>query len=146
MTRERLDEFSYTRKDFDLDWYSGTGPGGQNRNKVQACLRLTHRPSGVRVVSADHRTRSQNLSTAMRRLRPLLEAWIRQQIGVTEYPRSDELVRTYHAEDNWVKDHASGTTVPWRDLDKHLDDLIAARARAGANPNKKSGRLALTFP
>jgi protein subunit release factor A len=138
--RERLEEFCYTQKDFDLDWYSGTGPGGQNRNKVQACLRLTHKPSGIRVVAADHRKRSQNLSLAMQRMRPLLEDWIRRQIGETEYPRSNELVRTYHAEDNWVKDHSSGHRISWSELEKRFDELVVARARAGADEGHQSGR------
>ena len=34
-----------TRKDFEWHYFSGSGAGGQNRNKHQNCVRLMHRPS-----------------------------------------------------------------------------------------------------
>ena len=43
--------FQATKKDFKLDWFSGSGAGGQHRNKHQNCLRLTHIPSGITVTS-----------------------------------------------------------------------------------------------
>lgn len=139
MTREHLPEFSYTRKDFHLDWYSGSGAGGQHRNKHQNCLRLTHLPSGITVQCADHKSRTQNRRVAFERLRPLLEAWIREQIGEQEYPRSRELVRTYHTVNNWVVDHASGKETAWKNIDKDFDDHVTARARAGIT-GKQTGR------
>lgn len=143
MARERLSEFSYTRKDFTLDWYSGSGAGGQHRNKHQNCLRLTHIPSGITVIAADGRDRPANQRRAFERLRPKLEAWIRAQIGETVYPRSNEVVRTYHEADNRVTDHASGEQMAWTELDKRLDDMVRSRAHAVANglaPPKQSGR------
>ena len=140
MTRERLPEFCYTRKDFVLDWYSGTGAGGQYRNKTQNSLRLRHIPSGLVVTAADNRDRSTNLRNAFARLRPGLEAWIRAQIGEKTYPRSNEVVRTYHEPDNYILDHASGERAPWSEIDKGVGSLIEARARAGAT-GKQSGRV-----
>lgn len=128
--REKLHEFCYTRKDFKLDWYSGTGAGGQHRNKHQNCLRLTHIPSGITVQSAEHRDRNSNLRKAFDRLRPRLESWIRAQIGETEYPRNNEVVRSYNIVDNRVIDHASGEEMSWSELDKQFDEMICARARS----------------
>jgi protein subunit release factor A len=71
--RERIEQYCYTRKDFTLDWYSGSGAGGQHRNKHQNCLRLTHIPSGITVTAADGRDRPANLRRAFDRLRPKLE-------------------------------------------------------------------------
>ena len=140
--REQVAEYSYTRKDFRLDWYSGSGAGGQHRNKHQNCLRLTHIPSGITVTAADGRDRPSNQRRAFERLRPKLEAWVRAQIGEAHYPRSDEVVRTYHEADNRVTDHASGEVIAWSELDKRLGDLIEARVRAGAVVGKRSGRIA----
>ena len=139
MVRERIPEFSYTRKDFVLDWYSGSGAGGQHRNKHQNCLRLTHIPSGITVTAADGRDRPANQRVAFERLRPKLEAWVRAQIGERTYPRSNEIVRTYHEPDNRVTDHASSEQIAWSELDKRLGDLIEARAKVGQS-SKRSGR------
>lgn len=139
MPREPIPEFCYTRKDFVLDWYSGSGAGGQHRNKHQNCLRLTHIPSGITVTAADGRDRPGNQRKAFERLRPKLEAWIRAQIGEQTYPRSNEVVRTYHEADNRVTDHASGEQMSWSELEKRFGDMIEARARTGAT-GKQSGR------
>jgi hypothetical protein len=48
-------------------------------------------------------------------------------------------VRTYHEPDNRVTDHASGMQIAYSELEKRLDDLIVARAWAGA-AGKRSGR------
>lgn len=140
MLRERIPEFCYTRKDFALEWYSGTGAGGQHRNKHQNSLRLRHLPSGIVVSAADNRDRPTNIRNAFKRLKPLLEAWIRAQIGEQTYPRSSEVVRTYHEADNRVMDHASGEQIAWSEMDKRIGDLIEARARVGAT-GKQSGRV-----
>lgn len=140
--RTPIPEFCYTRKDFVLDWYSGSGAGGQHRNKHQNCLRLTHIASGITVTAADGRERPANLRRAFERLRPKLEAWVRAQIGETTYPRSHEVVRTYHEADNRVTDHASGAQIAWSELEsaKRFGYLIESRARVGAT-GKQSGRV-----
>ena len=140
MTRELIPAFCYTRKDFALEWYSGTGAGGQYRNKHQNSLRLRHLPSGIMVTAADNRDRPTNIRNAFKRMREPLLAWIRAQIGETVYPRSNEVVRTYHEADNRVMDHASGEQIAWSELDKRFGEMVEARARAGAT-GKQSGRV-----
>ena len=54
-------------EDFRIEFYSGSGAGGQNRNKVQASARITHLPTGtVRTAQTRSRENSQRLAmTAM---------------------------------------------------------------------------------
>jgi len=137
--REHLPAFSYTKKDFNLDWFSGSGAGGQNRNKTQNCLRLTHIPSGITVTAQNQRERSANLRDAFRRLKPQLLKWIKSQMHAVAYGRSNETVRTYHEPDNYVKDHSSGETIAFSELDKRFPDLVEARLRSGPG-DTKSGR------
>lgn len=61
-------------RDCDLQFFRGTGPGGQNRNKVETGVRLTHRPSGVVVTAEEHRTQGANRDAAFRRMAERLEA------------------------------------------------------------------------
>ena len=66
MSREIL--FSVTKKDLEITWYSGTGKGGQHRNKHMNCCRIKHPDSGVIVTCCDNRQREKNLREAFRRL------------------------------------------------------------------------------
>ena len=56
--------FSITKKDFDVQWYSGTGAGGQHRNKHQNCCRLVHKDSGARTTGQSNRDRGSNQKEA----------------------------------------------------------------------------------
>ena len=66
MARELL--FSVTKKDLDITWFSGTGNGGQYRNKHQNCCRIIHRESGAMGTGQSQRDRSSNLKEALNNL------------------------------------------------------------------------------
>lgn len=96
-----------------VSWFSGTGPGGQNRNKVQASCRLTHIPTGI-VATAQTRSRTnsyeQALETLTARLNELifqkhqqdLRNDIRKQVGSGQ--RGDK-IRTIQFQHNVATDH-----------------------------------------
>ena len=56
------------RREVRVDCYRASGKGGQNRNKVETAIRLTHVPSGIVVTATEQRTKGQNLAVAWRRL------------------------------------------------------------------------------
>lgn len=57
-----------TKDDLDISYFSGSGAGGQHRNKHMNCVRLYHRDSDVRVTAQDHRELPKNMADALRRL------------------------------------------------------------------------------
>lgn len=130
--RTRVEQFCYTKKDFKIDWFSGSGAGGQNRNKVQACVRITHLPSGLTATGQTERSRTANFRNAFRDLGAKLKPWVEAQIrkAAPERERAVETIRTYHFADNRVVDHASGHRIAASELDKKFDELVDARRSA----------------
>ncbi|RST21603.1 hypothetical protein EF908_21140, partial [Streptomyces sp. WAC04770] len=96
-----------TKKDFKYNWFSGSGAGGQRRNKVQCCLRLTHIESGITVTAQTHADRPSNERTAMEKIIPRIKSFYHPEVQKERF-KSTETIRTYHEPDNRVKDHASG--------------------------------------
>ncbi len=59
--------------DSDLEFFIASGPGGQNRNKVETGVRLTHRPSGTVVTATERRSQYANREMAFERLAERLQ-------------------------------------------------------------------------
>lgn len=76
-TREKL--FSVTKKDLKFEYFSGSGGGGQYRNKHQNSCRCKHPPSGAVGVCQDQRSKEQNTKIAFRRMvqSEAFQKWIR---------------------------------------------------------------------
>jgi peptide chain release factor 1 len=99
-----------------VEWYSGTGKGGQHRNKHQNSCRLTHIPSGI-VATAQTRSRNNSYDLALQEVQKRLDDVRRrsytntiatdrkQQVG--SGMRGDK-IRTYRFQDDVVQDHATG--------------------------------------
>lgn len=61
-------------RDCDMDFFIATGPGGQNRNKVETGVRLIHRPTGTMVTATERRSQHANREAAFERMAARLEA------------------------------------------------------------------------
>jgi protein subunit release factor A len=66
-------------RDCDMDFFIATGPGGQNRNKVETGVRLVHRPTGVMVTATERRSQHANREAAFERMAERLEEMQRVQ-------------------------------------------------------------------
>lgn len=71
--------FSVSKNDFEIQFFKGTGPGGQKRNKVATCVRLTHRESGVVTLGVEERMQHQNKMIAFDKMikHPQFKAWLK---------------------------------------------------------------------
>lgn len=122
--------------DLKIDVFRSGGAGGQNVNKVETAIRITHIPTGVVVQCQDERSQLKNKQKAMKILRSrLLEAEIekhdaelsaKRKLMVRSGDRSDK-IRTYNFPQNRVTDHRIGLTLYnlSQIIDGDLDELIA---------------------
>ena len=65
--RETLEE------ETDITFYRGSGPGGQNRNKVETGVRLFHRPSNITLQADEKRSQARNRDIVFERLSDILK-------------------------------------------------------------------------
>ena len=83
--------FSVTKNDLEVDWFSGTGCGGQYRNKHQNCCRIRHKDSGAIATGQSQRGRVSNLKEAMENLikSPKFKAWVKVRVGEVTGEKAD---------------------------------------------------------
>jgi peptide chain release factor 1 len=105
--------------DFRVEWFSGSGAGGQHRNKHANCARVIHIPTGLKQ-ERQGRSREANYRDAMAALIAMLDERLlsgskaveddarRRQIG--SGMRGDKR-RTYRFQDDTVVDHVTGKSM-----------------------------------
>ena len=116
--------------DFRFEWYSGTGKGGQHRNKHMNCCRCIHTPTGITANGTGSRSREDNKRNSLAVCKARIVAHFHKDIE--RFKASDERIRTYHEPDNRVVDHASGMTDTYKNVveDKNIASMIKARKLA----------------
>ena len=56
-------------EDIRIEYFKSSGPGGQHKNKKLTAVRITHLPTGIKVVSARERSQLRNKEIALLVLR-----------------------------------------------------------------------------
>jgi protein subunit release factor B len=90
MARELL--FSVTEKDLIVQTFHSGGPGGQNQNKRETGVRITHKESGAIGEARDSRHQHQNKQSALRRMTedPKFKIWVQRILFETKNGKTAE--------------------------------------------------------
>jgi peptide chain release factor 1 len=129
---EGIGPSSIPQSDLKIEWYSGTGAGGQHRNKHQNSCRITHIPSGV-VATAQTRSRQSSFEQAMTAIQTAVDKSAERQYNsniasdrknqVGSGMRGDK-IRTYRFQDDSVQDHITGKRATCSQILKGNVDLL----------------------
>ena len=136
---EEAEEVEINPKELRIDTYLSGGAGGQNVQKNETAVRITHLPTNIVVSCQNERSQLKNREFAMKVLRSrLAEIQRKEQEAKIAELRGDQRaiewgnhIRSYVLDDRRVKDHRTGheTGDVVAVLDGEIDEFIHAYLR-----------------
>jgi protein subunit release factor A len=130
MSKELL--FSVTKKDFEISYFSGTGAGGQNRNRHLNCVRLKHIATGIVTTGQAERSLEQNKKFAFKSLvkNHKFKNWLRIEtakamLSKEEQKKQEEeinkRVEKLMKDSNIIVEELDIKNKKWKKVDKELE-------------------------
>ena len=103
------------KNDFDIRFTKSSKPGGQNVNKVETCVVITHKITGLTEKCEDTRSKEHNKNLAMSRLLKKIKEHEDEILQEKTNEKRKKLIqnrktiRTYNYNRNEVYDHRTKT-------------------------------------
>lgn len=146
LLKPKKTEMKIKPEDLKIDLFRSSGPGGQNVNKRETAVRITHLPTGIVAASQNERNQLQNKENAM----TILEAKILEKREAEDFTKMGEKrkaqikwakraekIRTYNFPQNRITDHRIKKS--WRNLGDIMNGNLKPIVKALKSPKSILG-------